>query len=466
MEKQDSFNAASRLGTAGVGKLLFQFSIPAITGMLLNALYNVVDRIFVGRGVDEIALGGLSLVLPLMTLTMAFAMLFGIGAANMISVKLGEQRKNDAEQSLNHGFWLLIISSIILIILEFVFFEQILSLLGASSESRALDYARRYYRIILAGTTFFMISFGLSHCTRAQGFPVISMMGMVIGALINTVLDPIFIFILKWGVEGAAYATVISWIFSSAWLLYFSMGRKAVVRLHISPPRFKLAISIAILGFGSAQFLLQFAMSSVQLLFNYSMGWYGAARLGQNGGDIAISAMNIVGTFTMLILMPVFGINQGAQPVLGYNYGAKQFKRVRKAFLGAIGAATLICVFGFLVVEIFPNAIVNIFTSEDKASSAILEWTPWALRVACIMLPLNGFTIVASNMFVVTGRPRTAIFLSLTRQVFALIPAIFIFGKLWGLTGIVWAMPVADFIALLATGICTLFELKKMSVQA
>lgn len=463
MENEKKLDAASRLGTVGVGKLLLQFSIPAITGMLLNALYNVVDRIFVGRGVNEIALGGLSLVLPLMTLTMAFAMLFGLGAANMISMRLGQKLKSEAGGALNTGFWLLIISSFVIIAAEFIFFESIMNLLGASAESLALDYSRRYYRIILAGTPFFMVSFGLSHCTRAQGFPIVSMLGMVIGAVVNTILDPIFIFGLGWGVEGAAYATVISWALSTAWLLYFSMSQKAVVRLKISPPRFEFAVIMAILGFGSAQFLLQFAMSSVQLVFNYSMGWYGDAALGPGGSDIAISAMNIVGTISMLILMPVFGINQGAQPVLGYNYGAKQFKRVRKAFLGAVGAATLICVAGFLAVEIFPSFIVHVFAPENKASPAILSWTPWALRVACIIFPLNGFTIVASNMFVVTGRPKTSIFLSLTRQVLALIPCILIFGKLWGLDGIVSAIPAADTIAFLVTGACTFFELKRMS---
>ncbi|MDR2468097.1 MAG: MATE family efflux transporter [Spirochaetaceae bacterium] len=454
---------AGRLGTDSIGKLLLQFSIPAITGMVLNALYNVVDRIFVGRGVGEMALGGLSLVAPLMTVTMAFSMLFGIGAANIISMRLGERRKEDAEKALGCGFWLLIGASCVLIALEVLFFETLFSLLGAQEDSLALDYARRYYRIILGGTPFFMVSFGLSHCTRAQGFPMISMAGMVIGAITNTILDPIFIFGFKWSVEGAAWATLFSWILSTLFMILFSAGKKAAIRLHLRAPRFSLNIIAGILSFGSAQFLLQFALAFVQLLFNYSMGWYGATALNTpQGGDIAQSAMNIVQTVTMLILMPVFGINQGAQPILGFNYGAKQFNRVKQAFTGAVVAATAICAAGFLVVMIFPSGITRLFA--PRGSAELLFLTPWALRVSCIMMPFNGFVIVSANMFVVTGRPFISIILSMTRQVLALIPLMVILGTIWGLWGVVASIPVADAISLVVTTALVMFEMKKISL--
>jgi len=454
-------DAAARLGTESIAKLLFRFSIPAITGMLVNALYNVVDRIFVGQGVNEIALGGLSLVLPLMTIGMAFAMLFGIGAANMISMRLGEGKKQDAENALDHCFFLLIGISLVMMTIGLIFLEPILSLMGAAEDSQALLYAKDYFRIILYGMVFFTASFGMSHCTRAQGFPTITMIGMIMGAVLNTILDPIFIFVFKWGVQGAAWATIISQFASFIFLFSFITSKKAVVRLN--PRVFKPDFSVIkqIMAFGSAQFLLQFLMSTVQLINNKSIGWYGAESLGvANGGDIALSGMNIIGSILMLILMPVFGINQGAQPILGYNYGAKNFSRVLRAYLGAITAATIICIFGFGVIQLFSVQLVRVFA--PNGSDVLMSFAPRAMRIAMIILPLGGFQIVSSNFFVVTGRPKISIFLSSLRQCLALIPCILIFGKIWGLWGLVAATPVADTFSFLLTSVLIFFEIKKL----
>jgi Na+-driven multidrug efflux pump len=210
---------------------------------------------------------------------------------------------------------------------------------------------------------------------------------------------------------------------------------------------------------------MQFVMSAVQLLYNTSMGWYGAEGLGvANGGDIALSGLNIAGSVMMMILMPVFGINQGAQPILGFNYGAKKFSRVLKAYYGAIGAATAICTAGFLIGEIFPHFLVSIFA--PSGSEALLKFTPLAIRIQMIMLPVAGFQIVSTNMFVVTGRPRTSIFLSLLRQFIALIPCMLIFGRIWGLYGVVASAPVADGFSLILTGIMIYVELKKLRAGA
>jgi len=454
-------DAASRLGTEPVSKLLLRFSIPAITGMVVNALYNVVDRIFVGQGVNEIALGGLSLVLPLMTISLAFAMLFGIGAANMISMRLGQKRKQEAENALGHCFFLLLGTGLLMTALGLIFLEPLLSLLGAQEGSEALNYARSYLRIILYGTTFALVGFGFSHCTRAQGFPMITMISMIMGAGLNTVLDPIFIFIFHWGVEGAAWATIISQAVSMVWILSFSLGRKAVIRLKPRTLKFSLGIVRQIMAFGSAQFLMQFVMSGVQLLYNTSMGWYGAAALGvANGGDIALSGMNINGSILMLILMPIFGINQGAQPILGYNYGARQFKRVLRAYLGAISAATVICTTGFVIVQLFNIQLVRVFAPEG--SDALMSFAPRAMRTMMLLLPTAGFQVVSANLFVVTGRPRTSIFLSMLRQCLALIPCIFIFGHIWGLWGVVASAPVADAFSLFVTCAMIFFELRKL----
>ncbi|WP_010255686.1 MATE family efflux transporter [Treponema primitia] len=458
-------DAADRLGTEKIGKLLLRFSIPAITGMIVNALYNVVDRIFVGRGVNEVALGGLSLVLPLMTITMSFSMLFGIGAANMISMRLGQGRRDEAENALNHCFWLLIGMGIILMAVELALLDPILSLLGAQEGSTALSYARSYYRIILFGQVFLLVGFGFSHCTRAQGFPTITMLSMFIGAGMNMILDPIFIFVFHWGVEGAAWATIISQLAAAIWILSFNFSKKAVIRLRLKTFKPSLNIVGQIMVFGSAQFFLQFVMSAVQLLYNSTMGWYGVEALGvANGGDIALSGMNINGSILMLILMPIFGINQGAQPILGYNYGAKKYHRVLRAYLAATAAATAIATLGFILAELFPVQLIRLFA--PNGSPALMRFAPWAMRVMMIMLPLNGFQIVSSNFFVVTGRPKTSIVLSLMRQCIALIPCILIFSRIWGLWGAIAATPVADGVAFLFTGIMIIFELKKLRSHA
>ncbi|MDR1949175.1 MAG: MATE family efflux transporter [Spirochaetaceae bacterium] len=458
-------DAADRLGLEPVGRLLLRFSIPAISGMLVNALYNVVDRIYVGRGVNEIALGGLSLVMPLMTISMGFAMLFGIGAANMISMRLGQGRRGEAESALNHCLWLLVGTGLVLMVLQLVFLEPILSILGTRGEGEALGFARRYYRIILYGQVFLMVGFGFSHCTRAQGFPVVTMISMFIGAGTNIILDPIFIFVFHWGVEGAAWATIISQLISAVWILSFSFSKRAVVKIRLRAYRPSLEIILRIMAFGSAQFLMQFVMSGVQLLYNFSMNRYGAEALGvANGGDIALSGMNIVNSIAMMILMPIFGINQGAQPILGFNYGAKKFDRVLRAYLLAIGAATAICSAGFILVEIFPSALVKIFAPDG--SPQLLSFSPWAMRIVMLLLPFTGFQIVSANVFVVTGRPKISIFLSMLRQCIILIPCIILFGRLWGLRGVVIAAPVADGFSLILTAILIFFELRKLRAGA
>ena len=458
---QGKTDAAARLGTERVGKLLLRFSVPAITGMVVNALYNFVDRIFVGQAVNEIALGGLSLVLPLMTIGMALAMLFGIGAANMISMRLGQGRRQEAENALDHCFVLLIGSGILMMTFGLIFLDPIISLMGAEEGSEALGYAREYFRVTLYGSVFFLVSFGLSHCTRAQGFPGVTMIAMILAAVLNIIFDAIFILWFGWGVEGAAWATVVSQFCSTVYILRFILSKKAVVRLNFRILKPDAGIVFQIMAFGSAQALLQFLMSVVQLLNNMSAGWYGAAALGvENGGDIALSGMSIIGAILMLILMPVFGINQGAQPILGYNYGAKMYRRVLRAYLGAIGAATLICTVGFAIVQIFSVQLVGIFA--PKASAALMEFTPRAMQIMMLLLPLAGFQIVSTNFFVVTGRPKISIFLSLLRQCIALIPCILIFGRFWGLWGVVAATPVADGFSFLITGALIFFELRKL----
>jgi putative MATE family efflux protein len=454
-------DAASRLGTDGIGKLLLRFSIPAIVGMVVNAVYNVVDRLFVGRGVNEIALGGLSLVMPLMTISMAISMLFGVGAANMISMRLGQNRREEAENALNHCFWANIVLGVITMVLQFIFLDPLLSILGAQEGSEALVYAKNYYRIILLGQVFQMIGFSFSHCTRAQGFPTISMISMFIGAGINFVLDPLFILVFHWGVEGAAWATIIAQFVQMIWMLSFSYSKKAVIRLRLKTFKPSLSILGQMAIFGSSQFFLQFVMSGVQIINNSVMSRAGVADLGvANGGDIALSAMSIQGAFVMLVMMPLFGINQGAQPVLGFNYGAKKYNRVFKAYLSAVIAASAWSTMGFIMTQTMAVQLVRLFAPDS--SGILTQLASRAMRITTIMMPLVGFQIVSTNFFVVTGRPKMSIILSLLRQCIVLIPCLLIFSRIWGLWGAIAAMPTADGVAIVFTGTMIFFEMKKL----
>ena len=464
-------DAADRLGVEPVGKLLFKFSLPAVTGMLVNAVYNFVDRIFVGQYVNPDALAGLTLVMPLMTIALAFAMLFGIGTANLISMRMGQGRRHDAENALNHCFFLLAGISLILTVIGFFYLDQIISLLGAQENSNAIIYARNYFQIILVGTIFSLISFGFSHCTRAQGFPVITMLTMLIGAVLNIILDYIFVCIFEWEVEGAAWATVISQAVSAIWILRFSLGKKALIKLNFKS--FKLSASIIghIMSFGSAQFFLQITISAVHLIQNYSVGIYGPEILGDYGGDIALSGMSIAQSIIMLILMTVFGINQGAQPILGYNYGAHRYDRVLRAYVRAVATATVICTIGFIIVQLFPEPFVKMFanekalTADSEYYSLLMNFSIRAIRIMMLLLPLAGFQIISINFFVVTGRPKISIFLSLLRQCIILIPCILIFGRIWNLNGVLWATPASDAISFLITGTMIFFELQKLRRQ-
>ncbi|MDR1249230.1 MAG: MATE family efflux transporter [Treponema sp.] len=454
-------DAANRLGTEGIGKLLLRFSIPAIVGMLVNAIYNVVDRLFVGRGVNEIALGGLSLVMPLMTITLALSMLFGVGAANMISMRLGQNRREEAENALNHCFWANIVFGAATMALQFIFLDPLLSILGAQEGSEALVYAKNYYWIVLLGQVFLMVGFSFSHCTRAQGFPVISMISMFIGAGVNFVLDPLFIFGFHWGVEGAAWATIIAQFVQMVWMLSFNFSKKAVIRLRLRTFKPSLRILGQIAVFGSSQFCLQFIMSAVQLIYNSVISRAGVEAMGAaSGGDIALSAVSIQGTFVMLVIMPIFGINQGAQPILGFNYGAGKFRRVLKAYLSAVAVASVWSVLGFMMTQTLSRQLVGLFAPDG--SDTLMRLASMALRIATLMLPLVGFQIVSTNFFAVTGRPKMSIILSLMRQCIVLIPCLLIFSRLWGLEGTLAAMPVADGTAIIFTGIMVFFEIKKL----
>lgn len=438
-----------QLGEARISKLLLKFSIPAITGMVVNALYNVVDRIFIGQGVGRMGIAGLTVAFPLMTVMMALAMLIGLGATALISIRLGEQRKAEAELILGNAMICLIGIALTVTTLGLIFLDPLLRLFGASPE--VLPFARAYMRIILLGVVFMAIGFGMNHFIRAEGNPKIAMLTMLLGAITNTILDPIFIFVFDWGIEGAAWATIVSQFFSAAWVLSYFLRKKSHLRIQLKNLKPKSAVILNIIAIGSAPFMMQMAASVIGVILNNSLVRY--------GGDLAISAMGIVNSVTMLFLMPIFGINQGAQPIIGYNYGAEKFDRVKKALKLAISAATLVVLIGFAMVRLFPNSLAGLFSKQDPELIAL---SSRAMQIFLTMLPIIGFQIVGANYFQAVGKPKQALILSLSRQVLLLIPALLILPRFFGLNGVFYAGPVADFGSSVITGIRLFLELKNL----
>lgn len=438
-----------QLGKAGIGRLLLKFSVPAIVGMLVQSLYNVVDRIFIGNGVGALGLAGATVSFPFMLVFMAFSMMIGIGGSALLSISLGEGKTDYAERVLNNSFVLVIIVSVCLTALGLAFLDPLLRFIGASDA--VLPYARSYMRIILFGAILNGVGFGLNNFIRGEGNPRIAMMTMLIGAVLNTILDPIFIFALDMGIEGAAWATIISQGVSAIWVLAYFFGKKSHLSLKPSFMTPRKDIILRIIAIGSAPFAMQLASSVLNTILNKQLYTF--------GGDTAISAMGIIHSVTMLILMPIFGLNQGSQPIIGYNFGAKNYKRVVRAAELAILAATAIVVIGWLGTRFFSGAIISAFAGGNEE---LVRIGSYAMRIFFSMFPLVGFQIVASSYFQAVGKPRHALVLSLSRQVLFLIPLLFILPRFFGLEGVYGASPVADVLSSLVTGAFFIAELRTM----
>lgn len=439
-----------KLGVLSIKKLLLEFSIPAIIGMLVNALYNIVDRIFIGKieGIGNYALTGVGITMPISTVIMAFSMLVGIGNAATISIRLGQKRREEAEKSLGNAFILTIISAVILTIVGLLFIDKLLYLFGASENT--ILYAKQYINIILIGTIFNMLAFSMNHAIRAEGNPRRAASTMLIGAVLNTILDPIFIFVFGWGVQGAALATIISQLVSAIWVLSYFIKSQSSLKLKASNMKLQKDIILSIFSIGMSPFSMQLAASVVSIVANNSLKTY--------GGDLAIGAMTVINSITMIFLMPIFGINQGAQPIIGYNYGAKYYKRVKDTLKYAVFAATAIVLIGFMLVELFPGSIIKTFNDDPK----LVDTGIYGIRIFLSMLPLVGFQIISTNYFQSIGKAKVSMFLSLLRQVILLIPLYLILPYFFELKGVWLAGPIADATASIITAIYLFREMRKL----
>jgi len=439
------------LGEQNVGKLMLRFFIPAFIGVFVNALYNIVDRIFIGQGVGSMALSGISAIFPVMLIVMGFGMLIGIGAGVLVSINMGKRDMNKAEKVLGSSFLLMILVSILISVIGFSIKGPLLRSFGATAET--MTYANDYLNIILAGTIFQVVGFSLNNIIRAEGNARIAMYSMIISAGTNLVLDPIFIFGLGMGVKGAAYATVLSMMVLTVWVLIHFRSSKSIVKLKPENIRFNYKILLEIIAIGMAPFFMQIANSFVQGLLN--------TKLIAFGGDLAVGAMGIVNSIATMIVMAIVAINMASQPIISFNYGAKSHGRVKETLKIAMLSATVIAIFAFIIVESFPETIVKFFNSSD---TGLLVIGKEGLQFALIALPFVGFQVVAGNFFQSVGNAKIAVFLTLLRQVIILIPLLFILPNYFGLQGIWISIPISDVCSAIVVAFILISHWKKLNL--
>ncbi len=426
--------------------LLFKFSYPAIIGMVFGALYNMVDTIFVGRAVGSLAIAGLTIVMPLQILMYAIGFMIGVGSASIISRSLGEGKKNSAVSTAGNAILINLIINLVLMIPAYIFLDRILAFLGASKE--VIPYSLQYCRIILLGFIFFSFSIAAEMIIRAEGKPRAAMYPIIIGAVLNMILDPIFIFIFKMGVRGAAIATILSQFISAIYIMIYFFSGKSIYRFVLKDFKIKFKTGIEILKIGFPSFLMTTIDSVIFLIFNRAIMKYGS--------DIYIAIVGIGIRIIDLTIMPVIGITQGLSTIVSFNYGAKLYKRVKRILGEAAVWTTVISSLAFILLMFFPGFLLRFFSSDPELiKNGILP-----LRIIIALFPALGFQIIGGSFFQAIGKPLPAIIITISRQVIFLIPAIIILPLFFGLNGIWMSWPFSDFMDLIVTGIFILWELK------
>ena len=438
------------LETKKIGRLMWQYFLPAFVGVMMNALYNIVDRVFIGRGVGALALSGLSVIFPIMILVAAFGMLIGVGAGVRISINLGKKDHLQAEKVLGNGLTLMIFVSLLVTVGGFLVKDPLLHLFGANHTT--ISYANDYLDIILMGTVFQVVGFSLNNIIRSEGNAKVAMYSMLLSAGTNLVLDPVFIFGLNMGVKGAAIATVIAQILLTLWVLRHFTGTKSIVKLHVNHLKPDRVIIFRILSIGMAPFAMQLAASMVQAVFN--------TQLIRFGSDVAVGAMGIINSVVIMIIMSMVAVNMALQPIVGFNYGARQFGRVKEAWFLAMKAATWVAVISFLAVQVFPGEIIRLFNNENRE---LFQIGVKGLRIFTLMLPVVGAQVIVSSYFQSIGKAGIAMFLTLLRQVIVLMPLLFVLPLFFNLTGVWMAGPVSDFVSACIVLFVSLREVKLLN---
>ena len=433
----DNKQSTLELGTKPVGRLLMQYAMPAIIAMTASSLYNMVDSIFIGQGVGPMAISGLALTFPFMNLSAAFGAAVGVGASTCISVKLGQRDYSTAQNILGNTITLNLIIGVLFSIVSLLFLDPILFFFGASDQT--IPYARDYMVIILLGNVFSHMYFGMNAVLRAAGKPRHAMYATMFTVIMNTMLDPLFIYTLGLGISGAAYATILSQMIALTWQIWLFADRSQLLHLCKGTYRLRKAIVRNIIGIGMSPFLMNVCACIVVIFINKGLLQY--------GGDLTVGAYGIANRIAFVFVMVVMGINQGMQPIAGYNYGARNTARLMKALKLSMLAATVVTTSGFLVAEFIPELCARMFTTDEQ----LIGLAAHGLRIIMATFPIVGYQMVVTNFFVSIGMAKTSIFLSMSRQMLFLFPLLLLLPLEFGVNGVWMSMPISDTLSALVT---------------
>lgn len=434
-----------------VGRLLFKLSMPAIIGMMVQGLYNLVDTIFVGQFTGTLGIGGITIAFPIQMIMMGIGMTIGIGGASLISRRLGERNREGASLTLGNAVFLGLITGVVCMVAGLVFMKPLLHLFGATGA--LMPYAEAYIAVILLGSPAITFSMVASSAARAEGNAKVAMNTMLIGAILNIILDPVFIVALDMGVRGAAVATVLSILASCAFLLRYYLGGRSEIKFGLRHMRLKRNVVREIFAVGISDFARTAAMSLTSALFNNILRGL--------GGELPIATFGVIFRVISFVFMPMIGIAQGAQPILGFNYGAKKFNRVRKSFRLANWSATAVSLAGFLVFFAFPAQILRVFSQDPD----LIAMGKDAMRMLVIGLPLVGYQNIGTSLFQAIGKAKPAVFLALSRQVLFLIPMVVVLSRIFGLPGVWVSFPAADLVSWIVTLAMVRHEMRRLVRQ-
>lgn len=435
-------NSNTNLGSESVGKLLFKLATPAIIAQIVNVLYNIVDRIFIGRMENgEVAMAGVGVAFPIIIIITACSYLIGMGGGPLAAIKMGEQNNDEAEKIMSNSFSVLVILAILLTIGFKIGKEPLLWMFGASEST--IGYSMDYLNIYLIGTVFVQISMGMNTFINTQGFATTGMMTVAIGALINIILDPIFIFGFNMGVKGAALATIIAQGVSAIWVLMFLFGKKSILKIKKKYMIPKASIILPVLGLGISPFIMQSTESLVLIALNSKLQMY--------GGDLAVGSMAIMSSIMQIFMLPNMGVTQGAQPIISYNYGSGQLDRVKKTFKLCLLSCFTYSTILWLLLMIFPAFFVSIFNKNPQ----LLSMTSWSIKIYFAGAFMFGIQIACQQTFLALGKATISLVLALLRKIVLLIPLIFILPTFFNekLFAVILAEPVADITAATITAI-------------
>ena len=446
------------LASAPIGSLMMKYAVPSVVALVVNALYNIVDQIFIGWGVGTLGNSATNVIFPLNMVVMALALLLGDGGAAYLSLELGRENKTKAEKGVNNTFSWLIIVGIIFCIFCAIFLKPLTALFGATPDN--LDYALEYGKIVVLGFPFVIVGCGMCSLIRADGTPQLTMIAMIVGCLANVVLDALFVLGFGWGMKGAALATVIGQILNFVISMWY-IPRFKTVKISLKEMRPELGMLKKMSGFGVSSFVSQIAIAVIMTVINYYLVHCGMNS--EYGADIPLAAFGIVMKFNTILKSIVTGNGTGAQPIIGYNYGRADYKRVKKTLAAAVKSATFFAVIFFVVFQIFPGVLTAMFGNQGELYT---EFSVMSFRIFTLLCFLNGFQTVAAIFFQSIGKPVLSGAISLSRQIIFLIPAVMILCSYMGIKGVLWAGPIADGLAFIFAFLLIIAEIKKMEKGA